>query len=157
MFSAAFDGGPELEAAFNQLSERVGKKVLREALFDGAEPMRAGAARVAPREPGAPDMADHIGVAALRDRENMATVGIGPDDKAFFYDLFQELGTVRHGAQPFYRPAFDANIENSLGIIGKELWRQLTARGFGVRTASALSPVSAGGIGGRSAFSGSGL
>lgn len=157
MFSAAFDGGPELEAAFNALSARVGKKVLREALFDGAEPMRAESGRLAPREPGAPDLADHIGVMALRDREHMATVGIGPDDKAFFYDLFQELGTARHGAQPFYRPAFDANIETALGIIGKELWRQLTARGFGVRTASAPFPVSSGGIFGRGPSSGSGL
>jgi HK97 gp10 family phage protein len=147
MFSAKFDGGPELEAAFNELSLRAGKKVLREALFDGAEPMRLGASQKAPREPGAPDMAEHLGVVALRDRQNMATVGIGPDDKAFFYDLFQELGTVRHGAQPFYRPAFDENVENSLGIIGREIWRQLTARGFGVRTASSPMSVSPGGGG----------
>jgi HK97 gp10 family phage protein len=157
MFTARFEGGEELAAILASLSPRVGTKVLREALFDGGEPMRAGAARRAPREPGAPDMADHLAMAALRDRENMATIGIGPDDKAFFYDLFQELGTVRHGAQPFYRPAFDENIENSLGIIGRELWRALTARGFGVRTASAPAPVSSGGIGGRAAFSGSGL
>lgn len=147
MISMRFEGGDELAAALALLSPRVGKSVLRGALFDGAEPMRSDASRRAPREPGAPDLADNIGVAALRDRENMATVGIGPTDQFFFYDLFQELGTVHHQAQPFYRPAFDQNIEKSLGIIGQELWRALTARGFGVRSASAPSPVSAGGSG----------
>lgn len=142
MFAVRFEGGEELAKVLASLSPRLGKQVLREALFAGGEPMRAESGRRAPREPGAPDMADHIGMAALRDRENMATIGIGPDDKAFFYDLFQELGTARHGAQPFYRPAFDANIEKSLGIIGQELWRQLTARGFGVRTTSAPTLVS---------------
>lgn len=157
MISMRFEGGDELAAALASLSPRVGKSVLRAALFDGAEPMHADAERLAPREPGAPDLADNIGVAALRDRENMATVGIGPTDKFFFYDLFQELGTVRHKAQPFYRPAFDQNIEKSLGIIGQELWRALTARGFGVRTSSSPSPVSSGGLTGRGPTSGTGL
>lgn len=137
MFSAKFDGGPELEAAFNQLSKGAGAKVLRAALFAGAAPMQADASRLAPRAPGWPDLADNIGVMALRDRENMATVGIGPDDQAFFYDLFLELGTKHMSARPFYRPAFDGNVERSLGIIGRELWRQLTARGFaGARTSA---------------------
>lgn len=157
MVSMRVEGGDQLAAALAQLSTRLSKPILRDALLDGGEPMRALVERNAPREPGAPDLADHIVIAAVRDQENQASVGIGPDSKAFFYDWFQEYGTSRHGAQPMYRPALDEKAPESIDIIGAELWRQLTARGFGVRTASAPSPVSAGGIFGRRATSGSGL
>lgn len=157
MFSMRMEGGDQLAANLAQLSTRLSKSILREALLDGGEPIRTLVARNAPREPGAPDLADHIVIAAVRDQESQASVGIGPDSKQFFYDWFQEFGTARHGAQPMYRPALDEKAPAALDIIGQELWRQLTARGFGVRTASAPSPVSSGGMFGRRATSGSGL
>lgn len=157
MFSMRIDGGAELAKALDSLSARLSKKILREALLDGGEPIRRLTAQRAPRAPGEPDMADHIAVAAVRDQDHQASVGIGPDEKRFFYDLFQERGTARHKAQPFYRPAFDEKVPAAVGIIGAELWRQMTARGFGVRTANVPTSVSSGGIGGRQAFSGSGV
>lgn len=135
MFRMRIEGGDKLAKALESLSPRLSKKILREALIAGGEPMRRLTAQRAPRAPGAPDMADHIAIAAVRDQNNQASVGIGVDDKAFFYDLFQEWGTARHKAQPFYRPAFDETAPESIQIIGAELWRQLTARGFSVRTA----------------------
>lgn len=157
MVSMRFEGGDQLAANLAKLSTRLSKAILREALTDGGEPIRGRIAQLAPRAPGEPDLADHIVIAAVRDQENQASVGIGPDSKAFFYDRFQELGTARHGAQPFYRPGLDEKAPEAIDIIGQELWRQLTARGFGVLTATAPSPVTSGGIGGRRAFSGSGL
>lgn len=148
MFSMRIEGGDQLAANLAQLSTRLSKSILRDALLDGGEPMRALISRYAPREPGAPDLADHIVIAAVRDQENQASVGIGPDSKAFFYDYFQEFGTVRHGAHPMYRPGLDEKAPEAIDLIGAELWRQLTARGFGVRTASASSPVSSSGGGG---------
>lgn len=141
MFRMRFEGGEELARALSGLSPRLSKKVLRDALLDGGEPMRLLIEHRAPRAPGAPDLADHVSIAAVRDQDNQASVGIGPDSKFFFYDLFQEYGTARHKARPFYRPTFDEKVPEAVTLIGDELWRQLTARGFGVRTASAPSPV----------------
>ena len=157
MFAVHIEGGAELDRILSGLSARLSKKILREALADGGEPMRRLMEQRAPRAPGEPDLADHIAIAAVRDQDNEASVGIGPDSKAFFYDLFQEYGTSRHRAQPFYRPAFDEAAPEAVEIIGAELWRQLTARGFGVRTANMPTPVSFGGQLGRLATSGSGL
>lgn len=157
MVSMHFEGGDELAANFATLSTRLSKKILREALLDGGEPMKGRIEQLAPRAPGEPDLADHMVIAAVRDQDNQASVGIGPDSKAFFYDLFQEYGTSRHGAQPHYRPAFDEKAPEAVTIIGAELWRQMTARGFGVRTANAPSPVSSGGRFGSGPSSGSGV
>lgn len=141
MFPMHVEGGAELDRILSGLSTRLSKKILREALADGGEPMRRLIEQRAPRAPGAPDLADHMVIAAVRDQDNEASVGIGPDDTFFFYDLFQEYGTARNKAQPFYRPAFDEAAPEAVDIIGDELWRQLTARGFGVRTANVPTPV----------------
>lgn len=136
MFSMRFEGGDKLAATLAGLSTRLSKQILREALKKGGGPMRTLTAQMAPRAPGAPDMADHVVIATVRDQENQASVGIGMDSKEYFYDLFQERGTARHKAQPFYRPAFDEKAPEAVAIIGAELWRQLIARGFtGTRTA----------------------
>lgn len=157
MFRMRVEGGAELAAVFATLSTRLTKQILREALTDGGTPMRDLIGRRAPRAPGEPDLADHLSIAAVRDHEHQASVGIGPDSKFFFYDLFQEFGTVKHKAQPMYRPAFDEQAPEAITIIGDELWRQLTARGFGFRSVNAPTPVSFGGQLGRRATSGSGL
>lgn len=157
MVRLRIEGGAELAMALSQLSTRLTKRILWEALIDGGEPMARLMAQRAPRAEGEPDLADNIVIAAIRDQENQASVGIGPNSKFFYYDLMQEHGTVRHRAQPFYRPAFDEKAPEAIEIIGDELWRQLTARGFGVRTATVPTPVAFGGILGRGAMSGSGL
>jgi HK97 gp10 family phage protein len=145
MVRMRIEGGDELAKVLAGLSTRLSKKILREALLDGGEPMRVLMGQHAPRAAGEPDLAEHLAIAAVRDQENQASVGIGPDEKFFFYDLFQEFGTARHKAQPFYRPAFDEKAPEAVSLIGDELWRQLTARGFGVRTASVPTPVQSGG------------
>jgi HK97 gp10 family phage protein len=54
-------------------------------------------------------------------------VAVGPS-KAGFYGIFQEFGTVHHGAQPFARPAFDQTVQKSLGILAAALWQAIGKR-----------------------------
>lgn len=125
MFSLHVQGGEALSRTLDAMPAKMSRSVLINALRAGGMPIRDRAAAGAPREPGAPDLADNIHIGAVRAREGQPpTVGIGAS-KGFFYDYFQEYGTVRHRAQPFYRPAFDTEAPNSLGIIGRELWAAL--------------------------------
>lgn len=132
-----FEGGEQLARKLRALPPALSQKILRAALKEAAEPMRARMAAYAPREPGAPDLADNIGISlasrigstaggqwrARHDAFEQA-VAVGPT-KAFFYGLFQEYGTTRHGAQPFMRPAFDEVSPESLGILGRALWEAI--------------------------------
>lgn len=133
MVEVKFEGGEELARTLNALPAELTRKIVLAALFLAAEPMRRSASSFAPREPGAPDLADNIGVsvadrigsveggrwAAREDQQH--AVAVGPT-KGFYYGLFQEYGTVRHVAQPFMRPAFDAEATTALTILSDELW-----------------------------------
>lgn len=132
MVSMRFEGGQELARALAGLSTRLSKSLQRDALMEGAEPIRASAERNAPRDPGAPDLADNITAAPLRATAGRgdAAVGIGPTARAFFYDYFQEMGTARHAAHPFYRPALDGESPTAIPIIGQAMWRELAGRGI---------------------------
>lgn len=129
-----FEGGAELARELDRLSVRLSKKLLHEALREGAEPIRRAAATKAPRSDEAPHIADNIGIANARPGDAMAAVSIGPV-KGFAYGLPLEVGTVHHSAQPFMRPAFDIEIPESLRIISQALWRELAAKGVS-RTAT---------------------
>ena len=61
------EGGDRLARNLAQLSTRVNKNVLRGALTRvAAEPIRARASDLAPRDPGAPDLAEHIVISTGR-------------------------------------------------------------------------------------------
>lgn len=141
MFTVRFEGGAELARTLDQLSTRISKRIMREALEHGGEPVRKAASRNAPYEPGPPDLRENIGMSLARNREagDMATIAIGPT-RGFAYGLPQELGTKHHAAHPFMRPAFDTEAPKALGLIGQELWRQLAGRGF-TRSATNIVPV----------------
>lgn len=128
-FSVTFEGGDELAANLAQLSTRLSKRILREALLEGGELIRADMARFAPREPGLPDLADNMTMSNARIEDDPVAIKIGPA-KGFYYGWFQEVGTKHHPPQAFARPAFDGNVHNALGVIGQALWRELAARGF---------------------------
>jgi HK97 gp10 family phage protein len=128
---ARVEGTQDLAKAFTALSSRVSTNVLTEALMEGAEVLRAAAARQAPRAPGKPDLAENLVAAPMRRRggRDQASVGIGPNATFFFYDLFQEFGTVHHAAQPFYRPALDRHGQQALSVILSAIRRELVTRG----------------------------
>lgn len=156
-FSMRFDGGAELAAVLNALPPRVAGLMLREALVDGAEPMRARMRQLAPHAPGAPDLRENIGISATRRIGSVAggrwevkldsqqAVAVGPT-RDFFWGIYQEFGTVHHGAQPFMRPSFDTEAPGALAIIAQRLWTALAARGIS-RSVSQPMPVMAGGGG----------
>ena len=140
MWSAKFEGGRELAETLLSLPPALSYRVLIEGLKDAAEPMRARMAQLAPREPGAPDLADNMGISVasrigstaggrwVSREEGQAAVAVGPT-KGFFYGLFQEYGTSRHRAQPFARPAFDSEAPTALGIMGRVYWTILASKG----------------------------
>lgn len=159
MISAmTFEGGAELAANLNRLSKAVKGRVLREATLEALEPMRRAMATSAPREPGAPDLADHMVISRINKigtpeggrwearTESQVAMAVGPA-KEYFYGLFQEYGTVFHGAQPFARPAFDGNHTRALDILLAAFWRELAARGM--HRAIATLPTSVQSLGGR--------
>lgn len=143
--SMTFEGGRELAAALNHLSQRARARLLREVLVDAAEPMRASMASLAPSggESGPPDLKDSIIVAVSNRRDSVdsqqETVAVGPK-KGIFWGHFQEFGTEHHAAQPFARPAFDQNVATSLQILRTGCWRELAAKGIG-RSVSAPTAV----------------
>ena len=136
MISVRFAGGRELADALRKLpSERITRGVLRNALKQAAEPMREDMRTLAPLEPGAPDLRESmvISPATRRDDVKPGEVGmiVGPS-RSRFYGFFQEFGTVHHGAQPFARPAFDQNVQKSLGILAAALWVAIRKKQGGV-------------------------
>lgn len=134
------EGLDRLAQTLNALPTRVSRSVQREALIAGGEPMRQQASVKAPREPGAPDLADNIVISNARPADGSVAVAIGPTT-GFFYGYFQEFGTSRHRAQAFMRPAFDSEGVRTVKIIAAELWTALVKRGFG------SARTSGGGIG----------
>jgi len=144
VITVKFTGGVELAATLEKLPQRVSTRIQREALMDAAEPMRKRMAQLAPFEPGKPDLRDAMTISNARGQDARETaVAVGPS-KAGFYGSFLELGTKFIHARPFVRPAFDENVQKSLGILGAAMWTALAARGIG-RSGSSSTPVQSGG------------
>jgi HK97 gp10 family phage protein len=130
MITIRVEGGDRLARTLRELPDRVNRRMQRDALMVAAEPIRGAAAAMAPRAPGAPDLADNIRISNARPEDGSVAVAIGPS-KNFFYGKFQEFGTSRHGAQPFMRPAWDREGTKALQTIKSALWKALLRRGFG--------------------------
>lgn len=129
------EGGREFERNLRALEAPVRRARVVQILLKAAEPIRDAAAQFAPREPGAPDLAEHLitwvvpvasGVPGA-EANDQGAVGIGPE-KPFFYDYFLEYGTSKMGAQPFWRPAFDQEAPTAFSIVQDETWAAITAR-----------------------------
>ena len=139
--SVTLQGSADLMKRLRELPAAVGVTVQRNALIAGAEPMRADAAALAPRDASSsgPHLADNIAIGVQSKRklkmsglsaaeEDIAGAGpvvevgpeLQPDD--VFYGYFQEYGTIHHPAKPFMRPAFDAQKHNSLNLVLASLW-----------------------------------
>ena len=133
MVKMTFEGGEKLAKTLEALPAKVAGRVLRGALLEGGERIRARAAQLAPRAPGSPDLADNINIGPVRRNVDEAAagaevVGIGVP-RRFFYDAMLEFGTRRQPAQPFYRPAMDEEGARAIQAIGNALWAALAARG----------------------------
>jgi HK97 gp10 family phage protein len=147
------EGGAELAKALQQLSVRVSKNVLRDALLDvAAPPLERGMARRAARAPGAPDLAEHMTTSVAASSGRSAAVVVGPstevrsDQPGTTFDeqgRYVEFGTVDTPMQAFARPTFDSDAPKVITPMGAALWATLVGRGFS-RPSVAGGPVAGG-------------
>lgn len=145
MIRMRFEGGEQLATRMRELSRRAGRQVALNALRAGAEPMRKRASDIAPREGGAPDLAENIVISNARDPEGEGpAVAVGPstalrsDQRRRFgtQGRHLEFGTAHMAAQPFMRPAFDTEREATLAAIGRRMWASLRSETGGVNQGS---------------------
>lgn len=126
--TVTIDGLKELDQALSALPRSVGKKVARDVLRDAAEPMARTARQLAPRDEY--HLYDSIDVST---RLNPRQRSLHREDATpTFQEMFvgtnnpagvqQEFGNERHGAQPFMRPAWDAEKTPTLNRIANSLW-----------------------------------
>jgi len=123
------EGLRELERALAELPKATAKNTLKRTLKLAAQPIADHAQRLAPRDTGG--LAEGIMVTTKKPKKHkskgraFAEIYIGPKARSV-NAVPQEFGTVNHPAQPFMRPAWDAEKETSLDIIKNELGGQIT-------------------------------
>lgn len=137
-FDVSILGDAALTKVFQGLERKVAGKVLRPALRVAAKRIRDVArANAAPGLTGA--TSEHIRVKGSSKKGRLAVqvvtgsredMGI-PADAKYYYPSAVELGTEKMEAQPFLRPALDANRAAALGMIRAESWRRLELLGLG--------------------------
>jgi len=120
------EGFAEIERELSKLSKVAGKGVLRRALKKAGEPLAESMRSRAPRNDD--ELAQSIGVSTkLSKRQRSRHRKMFKDDRASV-EVFvgagalpqahlQEFGTVFHAAQPFARPAWDADRVPLLGRL----------------------------------------
>jgi hypothetical protein len=137
MVTVKLEGFSELERALTKLKKSTGKGVLRRSMKKAATPMRDLMADLAPRgETATDELAESVAIGSKLSkrqaglhrkmfRDDRAAielfVGPGPDPAAWN----QEFGNINHGAQPFARPAFDAEVKPTLDRLGPIIWVEI--------------------------------
>jgi HK97 gp10 family phage protein len=130
-------GFDELAKKLKELGPKVAKNGLRRATSAGAAIVRNDARKRAPVDTG--EMKRDIMMKRERDARGGDTTGAvytvyvrsgkksrmagkkRDVDRDSFYWKFLEFGTAKMAAQPFLRPAFEANKEAAIEAIGKSL------------------------------------
>ncbi|NSX92654.1 HK97-gp10 family putative phage morphogenesis protein [Agrobacterium tumefaciens] len=124
-------GLKELDRALGELPKSVAKATLRRVLKEAAEPMARKARQLAPKRNY--HLMESIDVSTRLNRRQSALHR--KDSSPAFQEMFvgtnnpagvqQEFGNERHGAQPFMRPAWDAEKEPTLDRIAVSLWGEI--------------------------------
>jgi HK97 gp10 family phage protein len=115
-------GEAELNRKIQQLTARMGKEALVEAVLEGAEIIRADAEARAPVRTGF--LKGHINKRVSERKTGRVTVDIGPEKKAW-YGLFPELGTIHYAARPYLRPAIDENQDRVVDAVKARLKKEI--------------------------------
>jgi HK97 gp10 family phage protein len=114
------------------------KNVVRRALKDAAEPIRATWADLAPYD--ASDQGLHLRDSVIVSEKTSSkqgdaaappggvTIYIGPSASLpRHHGIFMEFGTFKDAAQPSGRPAFDAKKYETIKLVGFFMWVQIDA------------------------------
>lgn len=117
-------GAKGLEKALRELGPKVGRKVLRQALKKGGDPILADAKANAPVKTGL--LRDSLKVrAGKRVKKGRVTRTVQTKEGDFkgqtYYSAFHEYGTSKMRARPFMRPAWDRNKARSLNVVMDEI------------------------------------
>lgn len=110
-------GEREILARLDAIGKELAGSIKMKALQVGAEVLKAGMERRAPRRKGR-----LAGSIVIEIEDDIAK--IGPSKKAF-YGRFQEYGTSRHPAQPFARPTLDEDGGAAVEAVKDELAKAL--------------------------------
>lgn len=122
--SIRVEGAEKLRAQMKSLSDTVAGQVLADAAFLGGHVVRSDASRRAPIKTG--NLRASMTVESVSSSRDHAEVAVGPSRHAP-YGIFVEFGTRRMSAQPYLRPALDANRGRVRSEIGQALKRALEA------------------------------
>lgn len=118
------EGLRELEDALMALPRATARNVCRRALKKAAEPIAEKARAKAPVDES--DLRDSIAVSerAVRNQKQSAIeMHVGPGRHP--QGVLQEFGTYKEPAQPFMRPAWEAEKHQAMDTIVKELGVEL--------------------------------
>jgi HK97 gp10 family phage protein len=127
------EGFAPLHRAFSELPKATGKAALRRAGMKALEPMRRVADAKAPRLTGA--TAKSVKISTKKkgrtqggkkyDGPQAQEISMGPTGIGRLRGQLQEFGTYKEKPQPFMRPAWDAEADNTLESLKAALWDQL--------------------------------
>lgn len=73
------------------------------------------------------DLHDKFAMSTTEKDRSQVEVLVGPHKKQF-YGAFHEIGTSKHKARPFLRPAYDENINKVQEVIAEELRKTIERR-----------------------------
>lgn len=119
-------GFKEIEKNLFKLKQATAKSVVRGGMRDALEPAARLARQKAPVNEG--DLYESIDIstrakpAASKQSDLEIYMGPGRNPQA----ITQEFGTFKEPAQPFMRPAWDAEKEKTLERFGVFLWERVT-------------------------------
>jgi len=123
-----FTGLRELEESLRELSADVGKKVLWNAAFHGAEVVRLAIAQEVVAQGLVDEGILQENILKRRDKVDdpmKAAFRIGAHSKRAFYDLYLELGTRKMNAKPFIFPAVERSNDQAQAKIEEVLRRRI--------------------------------
>ncbi len=112
-------GLPELNRKLRGMGEKLGKRVMRNALKAGAQVVVREMKKRVPKKTGG--LKKSIGKRALRRRGGNFAIIIGPRWPEGAHGGLIELGTVKMRPRPFMRPAFAATHKQVTGVFVKKL------------------------------------
>lgn len=130
-FTVKVEGLKDIQAALTELPKATAKNVMRRVLLERAEPIAEAARAGVPIDEG--HLKESINVSTRLTRRQRGRhrkphrddveVFIGPGTNPAGH--LQEFGTRDHPAQPFMRPAWDAEAEGVLEGIQDDMWAEI--------------------------------